>query len=72
MRTISKLKIMAAALVMGLFCSSCVIHRDHPRPPRHKKHHKHRKPPRKHHKHHRADIGTEMKGGTFYAPCWYA
>ena len=49
MRTISKLKIMAAALVMGLFCSSCVIHRDH-----------------------RADIGTEMRGGTFYAPCWYA
>ena len=63
---------MAAALVMGLFCSSCVIHRDHPRPPRHKKHHKHRKPPRKHHKHHRADIGTEMRGGTFYATCWYA
>ena len=53
---------MAAALVMGLFCSSCVIHRDHPRPPRHKKHHKH----------HRADIGTEMSGGTFYATCWYA
>ena len=74
MRTVSRMKVWVTAVTAALLCSSCIVHRDHPRPPKphHHKKHKHKKPPRHRPPHHpHAYTGAAGHDGTYYAAAWY-